>query len=45
MVLRVWNTSDPDFRARFDSLLDRMSLSDGLVAAGTADREPPQVAV
>jgi histidinol dehydrogenase len=45
MPLRVWKTADPAFRASFDSLRRRLSLSEGLRAAGESAKEPPLEAV
>jgi histidinol dehydrogenase len=44
-MLPLWRTSDAGFRAAFAVLMGRLSLSEGLRAAGAADREPPEEAV
>jgi histidinol dehydrogenase len=45
MPLRVWKTSAPEFRESFSSLRRRLSLSEGLRAAGESAKESPLEAV
>lgn len=45
MPLRVWKTAAPEFRESFSSLRRRLSLSEGLRAAGESAKEPPLEAV
>jgi len=44
-LLPVWRTDQPDFRAQFDALMRKLSLDEGLRAAGDAAAEPPEQAV
>ncbi len=45
MPLRVWKTTEPDFRETFQILRRRLSFSEGLRAAGASKKEPPLEAV
>jgi histidinol dehydrogenase len=45
MTLPLWRTDDPGFRAAFERLLARLSLGEGLRAAGSADAASPAEAV
>jgi histidinol dehydrogenase len=44
-VLPLWKTAEADFVSKFCALLDRLSLEEGLRAAGAAAAEPPEEAV
>jgi histidinol dehydrogenase len=43
VTIPVWKTNDAGFRSRFSALLDK--LRRGLLAAGTAEAEPPEQVV
>jgi histidinol dehydrogenase len=45
MPLRVWKTADADFPQAFAALRKRLSLGEGLRAAGESAKEPPLQAV
>lgn len=45
MALSVWRTDDTDFRRRLSALMNKLSLDEGLRAAGDAEGEPPQQVV
>ncbi len=45
MALLVWKTDDNDFRRNFAGLIKKLSLDEGLRAAGTDEREPPREVV
>jgi len=45
LALPLWRTDEPDFRRRFDVLLGKLSLEEGLTAPGAGAGESPQATV
>ena len=41
-LLPVWRTDEPGFRASFDALMHKLSLDEGLLAAGARGPESPE---